>query len=140
MQKDDWQILKSAAQKLKTLAQDLGIVVIMLAQVNESGRLAQASYMAHEADLWLNIDTPDEEGQKQIHPYNCLLKINKARNADKRKPIGLYFDGDKMRFTDDKNEAYSHYSGALAMGDEIIDSTERATKKNFKRNYSKTGR
>ena len=100
--KDDWQILTGAARKLKTIAQELEIVVIMLAQLNTSGRLAMASYMSHEADLWLNLDKPDPEEIQD--PWNMFLQIKKARNAATGE-IPLYFCGDMLTFTDNKNMA-----------------------------------
>ena len=102
MKKDDWQVLKSAAQKLKTMAQDLNLVVIMLAQLSESGKLAQASYMAHEADLWINIKRiKDEDELNHYYPWNSLIQFKKARNSDIANDATMYFDGDKMRFYDD---------------------------------------
>lgn len=100
--KDEWQILTGAARKLKTLAQELEIVIIMLAQLNTSGRLAQASYMSHEADLWLNLDKPDPEELED--PWNMVLQIKKARNAECGE-IRLYFCGDLLTFTDNKEVA-----------------------------------
>lgn len=79
--KEDWQILKSAAQKLKTLAQDLGIIVVMIAQLNERGKLAQSSYMSHEADLWINLTRIEEDNLNKFYPFNMLLQLKKARNA-----------------------------------------------------------
>ena len=58
----EWQVLLNAARQLKTLAQELGIVVVMVAQLtSDGGRLAQGSYMKHEADLWINIKRFSDE-------------------------------------------------------------------------------
>lgn len=106
--KDDWQLLTGAARRLKTLAQEQNIVIIMLAQLNASGRLAQASYMSHEADLWLNLRKPGEDELREFEnrqePWNMVLEIQKARNA----PTGtlpLYFAGERLLFTDNEKEA-----------------------------------
>ena len=101
----DWELLKSAAQKLKTMAQDLQMVVIMIAQLSESGRLAQASYMSHECDLWLNLTKIQKEDLEKYFPWNFVAQIRKARNADTGKPMFLRFDGDTITFTDRKKEA-----------------------------------
>lgn len=96
---DDWKVMTGAARKLKTLAQSLGIVVIMVAQLNAQGRLAQASYMTHEADLWLNLKKPEDKDIPRNAWWNICLEIKKGRNA----PIGamkLFFDGEKLTFYD----------------------------------------
>lgn len=103
--KKDWQILKAAAQKLKTLAQDLGIIVVMIAQLSEKGTLAQSSYMAHEADLWINLARIEEEKLNASYPFNMILQLKKARNAPTNKPLPFYFDGDTLTFTDKKERA-----------------------------------
>ena len=103
--KEDWQILKSAAQKLKTLAQDLGIIVVMIAQLNERGKLAQSSYMSHEADLWINLTRIEEDNLNKFYPFNMLLQLKKARNASTNKPLFFFFDGDTLSFTDKKERA-----------------------------------
>ena len=103
--KEDWQILKSAAQKLKTLAQDLGIIVVMIAQLNERGKLAQSSYMSHEADLWINLTRIEEDNLNKFYPFNMLLHLKKARNASTNKPLFFFFDGDTLSFTDKKERA-----------------------------------
>ncbi len=109
--KDDWQMLTGASRKLKTLAQEQGITVIMLAQLSESGKLAQASYMSHEADLWLNLRKPNESEDDNFshrrEPWNMILEIRKGRNA----PTGIipiYFYGENLKFTDNTQEAFRY--------------------------------
>ncbi|WP_455577084.1 DnaB-like helicase C-terminal domain-containing protein [Anaerosinus sp.] len=99
--KDDWQLYKSAAQKLKTIAQELGLVVIMIAQLSKSGDLAQSSYMSHEADLWLSIEKMNEEDVFNNEPFNRWLDIKKARNVDDTSMLRFRFNGDTLTFTDD---------------------------------------
>lgn len=112
---DDWKLLTGAARRLKTLAQEQQIVIIMLAQLNASGRLAQASYMSHEADLWLNLRKPFDDELKDFtrngEPWNVILEIVKARNA-RLGTIPLYFYGDRLLFTDNVQEALQY--GKLA--------------------------
>lgn len=106
--KDDWQVLTGAARRLKTLAQEQEIIIIMLAQLNASGRLAQASYMSHEADLWLNLRKPSDDEIKEFRhnsePWNMILQINKARNASTG-ILPLYFFGELLKFTDNIQDA-----------------------------------
>lgn len=107
--RDDWQILKAAAQKLKTMAQDLQIIVIMIAQLNANGKLAQSSYMSHECDLWLNLMEIDESDKEKFYPWNMIGQIKKARNADTSKPIMFRFLKDILTFTADKEMAKECY-------------------------------
>lgn len=103
---EEWQMMKSGAQRLKTLAQELDITVVMVAQLTSDGaRLAQSSYMVHEADLWMNLSRIKEEDLQKAAPWNYFLKFRKARNVQVGREIPLRFDGDTMRFTDVKEDA-----------------------------------
>ena len=108
--KEDWQVLKAAAQKLKTMAQEMGLVVIMIAQLNNDGKLAQSSYMSHEADLWINLKQVSEDDQQKLAPWNVILEIKKARNAASSKGLSMRFNGDVLTYTDDKEVAQGWYA------------------------------
>ena len=102
----DWQIMKSAAQRLKTLAVELQITVVMVAQLtSDGGRLAQSSYMSHEADLWLNIGKIGEDDLTRYWPWNYVLTFRKARNVENGQKVMLRFDGDTLTFTDKESDA-----------------------------------
>lgn len=102
----DWQVLTNAARQLKTIAQELDITVIMVAQLTgDGGRLAQASYMEHEADLWINIKRIPEEDLPLKWPWNSMIEFRKARNSERGKQIAMHFYGDMLTFTDDRKEA-----------------------------------
>jgi replicative DNA helicase len=102
----EWQMMKSAAQRLKTMAQELQITVIMIAQLtSDGGRLAQSSYMSHEADLWLNIGKIAEEKLSEFWPWNYVLTFRKARNVENGQTVMLRFDGDTLTFTDQESKA-----------------------------------
>lgn len=102
----DWQVMKSAAQRLKTLAAEIQIPIIMVAQLTSDGsRLAQSSYMSHEADLWVNISKIKEEKLEEAWPWNYVLTFKKARNVENGKEIPMRFNGDTLTFTDKKDEA-----------------------------------
>ena len=102
----EWQMLKSGAQRLKTLAQELDITVIMVAQLTaDGGRLAQSSYMMHEADLWINLSRIKEENLAQNWPWNYCLDFRKARNVESGQKVMMRFCGDTLTFTDKKSEA-----------------------------------
>lgn len=102
----EWQVLLNAARQLKTLAQELGIVVVMVAQLtSDGGRLAQGSYMKHEADLWINIKRFSDEETQKMYPWNCAVEFRKARNAETGCKLLMRFCGDILTFTDDEEEA-----------------------------------
>lgn len=102
----EWQVMKSAAQRLKTLAVELQITVVMVAQLtSDGGRLAQSSYMSHEADLWLNISRIKEDELQRYWPWNYGLIFRKARNCEAGKTIFLRFNGDTLTFTDKESDA-----------------------------------
>lgn len=97
----EWQMLKSGAQRLKTLAQELDITVVMVAQLTaDGGRLAQSSYMMHEADLWLNLSRVKEEKLSQNWPWNYCLEFRKARNVAVGQKVMMRFQGETLTFTD----------------------------------------
>ena len=66
------QVLKAVAKRLKTVAQELKLTVIMLAQLNDELKLAGAKAMRNEADLYayLREMTPDEINE---HGGACKL-------------------------------------------------------------------
>lgn len=102
----EWQVMKSAAQRLKTMAQELEIPVIMIAQLtSDGGRLAQSSYMAHEADLWLNIGRIAENDLARCWPWNYVLTFRKARNVAVGQKVMMRFQGETLTFTDKQGEA-----------------------------------
>lgn len=112
----EWQIMKNAARQLKTLAQELDITIIMVAQLSEDGgRLAQGSYMKHEADLWLDIKRIPEGDEQSKYPWNCYIEFRKARNAENGKQIPMNFFGDCLTFTDDKTEAQKYWKIEYAL-------------------------
>jgi replicative DNA helicase len=103
----EWQLMLNSARMLKTLATELKIVVVMVAQLTKDGcSLAQGSYMKHEADLWLNICRwKDEKELAENYPWNCFIEVRKARNVETGKALRMYFNGDTLTFTDDEARA-----------------------------------
>ena len=115
---ETWEIMEQAARLLKTLAQELDIVILMVAQLNKAGELAKASAMKNECDLWLNIkrlsreDYQSEEYRNypNIELWNTVLEFRKARNVETGVKIPLHFYGNTLTFTDNKEKAeeYCH--------------------------------
>ena len=94
----EWQVYKSIAKRLKTLAQEQQIAVIMLAQVTEDEKLEGARAMKNECDLFGYLrDATAEELTKSGNRFNYVLALDKNRDG-RRMKIPLQFNGEKMRF------------------------------------------
>ena len=104
-----WEVLTDSARRLKTIAQELNIVVIMLAQLAKDNTLARASYMLHEADAWLNLRKLEDKEQGEVMknglPWSHVLEVKKARNGETGAKSFLLFDGATMTFTDEEKQA-----------------------------------
>lgn len=108
----EWQMMEQSARVLKTTAQELGIVVVMVAQLSSNGQtLAKGSSMKNEADLWLNLRRSDPDEMRhyvaadEVALWNMVLEFKKARNVESGAFIPLHFHGDSLKFTDDKEAA-----------------------------------
>lgn len=109
----EWQIMEQSARTLKTMAQELNIVVIMVAQMSSNGEnLAKGSSMKNEADLWMNIRRLSKEESREIYGvgedaslWNVLLEIRKARNAETGTSIPMHFHGETLSYTDNPEQA-----------------------------------
>lgn len=80
-----------ASRTLKTLAKELGIVIIALTQLNSDGASRESRAIEHDADLFLTI-SQDQEDQK-----SWFLNIKLAR-ACPRASIPLTFRSEYLRF------------------------------------------
>jgi replicative DNA helicase len=110
--KDDWKQLLAAAKKLKTIGQQLDLVVFMVAQVNKEGYLAMASQIEHEADLHLHIRPLAEKEEREflsklITWWNYYLVVAKGRSCPTGK-IPVRFAKEKLTFLMDEGEARRH--------------------------------
>jgi replicative DNA helicase len=106
----EWQLMLNSARMLKTIATELKIVVVMVAQLTkDGGSLAQGSYMKHECDLWLNIGRwKDENDLTENYPWNSYIEVRKGRNVEQGKWLRMYFNGDTLTFTDDEEQAKAY--------------------------------
>jgi len=80
-----------ASRTLKTLAKELGIVIIALTQLNSDGASRESRAIEHDADLFLTI-SQDEQDQS-----SWFLNIKLAR-ACPRASIPLTFRSEYLRF------------------------------------------
>jgi len=96
------QVLKNAAKRLKTLAQQLKITIIMLAQITDEGNLEGAKAMRNECDLFAHLRPMSEGEMKKAAGFNYCLVIESNRSGPQAK-IPLNFYGNILTFTDKKD-------------------------------------
>jgi replicative DNA helicase len=94
-------VLKNIAKKMKTLAQELKITIIMLAQLNDDEKLEGAKAMKNETDLFAYLREAQGNELLDIAPYNYFLIIDKNRDGKSMK-LRLKFVGDKLTFVGEK--------------------------------------
>ena len=95
----EWQVLKTAAKRLKTIAQELGVTVIMLAQVNEDDKLEGARAMKNECDMYAYLRPLSDKEKEKKPGFNYVLLVEKNRSG----PIGgmpLNFKGEYLSFNE----------------------------------------
>lgn len=99
----EYQVLRAIAKRLKTLAQQLKITVIALAQLTDEDKLEGARGMKNECDLMIYLEEmTDDQLLEYGNAYNYFLVISKNRNGPCGK-IPLKFIGEKMLY---KGEEY----------------------------------
>lgn len=108
--RQEWQIMEQAARALKTMAQELNLVVVMVAQMSSNGEtLAKASSMKNECDLWLNLRRlSNDEYAKVSKCWNVCIEIKKARNVETGKKLLMHFHGDTLTYTDKEDDAQAY--------------------------------
>lgn len=102
----EYQVFKNIAKKLKTLAQTLGITVIMLAQITEEEKLEGAKAMKNECDFFGYLREMSSEEQAKKPGFNYYLVADKNRNG-KRMKMPLFFDGEKLTFRGEIDAEYA---------------------------------
>jgi replicative DNA helicase len=91
------QVLVAAAKRIKTIAQELGITAIMLAQVTEEEKLAGAKAMKNECDLYGYLRPLTDKESQQLPGFNYCLDVDKNRSGPTKK-IPLTFYGEILTF------------------------------------------
>ncbi len=89
-----WQILIEATKRLKSLAQETGALVILLAQLTEEQRLAGSRGMKNDTDAFLILQ--ESQGGMETH----VLKIEKSRHTPSGTEIKLALDKRSLRLFD----------------------------------------
>jgi replicative DNA helicase len=100
----EWQVLKTIAKRLKTLAQQLQVTIIMLAQMTEAEKLEGAKSMKNECDVFGYLrEMSFEESAATMNTYNYCLVVDKNRDGPTGK-IPLKFTGETMTFKGESAE------------------------------------
>jgi len=101
----EWQILYRLAEDCKTLAVELDVPVIALAQLNDEGKLEGAKKMRNACDglLYFELVTEsDEEMMTDFQKKTANYKIvkSKVRRNDNSRPIFINFDKKYQRISE----------------------------------------
>ena len=94
----EWQILEQVVKTQKMLAQNLGIAVMCLVQLNEDGTLQGARRMKNECDLMLkmvpvyNEEFEQNEMLRKFRDVNYRLIVDKNRDGKSGIDIMIHFD------------------------------------------------
>lgn len=105
----EWEELYQICKTLKTIAQELKIAVIVLAQLNEDGGLQAAKRMRNEADIMLKIQpmTNDEVNEALSKGYKVnpdyWIYVDKNREGRNEVLIPVRFDKSRMQVIDVAN-------------------------------------
>lgn len=105
----EWEELHQICKTLKTIAQELEIAIIVLAQLNDDGGLQAAKRMRNEADIMLKIQpmTNDEQVDALSKGYKVKpdywVYLDKNRDGQGEVMIPVKFDKNKMQVIDVSN-------------------------------------
>ncbi|MGE5404877.1 MAG: replicative DNA helicase, partial [Candidatus Saccharibacteria bacterium] len=99
----EWQILEQIVKTQKMLAQNLGMAVMCLVQLNDDGSLQGARRMKNECDLMLKLvpvskdELAEREELRKFKDVNYRIVVDK--NRDGRSGIDILINFDKTRQT-----------------------------------------
>ncbi len=99
---EGWQMLINASRQLKSIAQELNVLVIMLAQLNDQKQLAGSSGMLRDADAALYLEEGGEEAES-----SHVITVKKARHAKSGIKIPVDIDGRTLKIATDINAAFN---------------------------------
>jgi nucleoside-triphosphatase THEP1 len=92
----EWQKLYLLAEDIKTLAVELDVPIVALAQLNEDGKIEGAKKMKNACDGVLFFEPVDEDDEKYMNQTqkkyaNYRIEKYKVRRNDNSKPIYINF-------------------------------------------------
>ncbi|NLH00232.1 MAG: hypothetical protein GX491_22990, partial [Chloroflexi bacterium] len=95
---EQWQELLRAAKDFKSLAQELGIMVLMVAQSKGQERLAGSSGMGRECDAWANLEElTSEEKAAQNTVATHRIKIKKSRHTGGGDAVNIIMQSESLK-------------------------------------------
>jgi replicative DNA helicase len=113
----EWQRLEQLVKAQKILAQDLGIAVICLVQLNQDGNLQGAKRMKNECDVMLKLlplDTDEKTGKHKVKAFENYPDATYELCVDKNRDnmtcrIPLMFEKEIQRFSEARsiNDAWA---------------------------------
>lgn len=86
---EHWEVFLQAARQLKSLAQQAGMLVIMVAQLNDGKQLAGSRGMAREADTVLIMEEAKEPEAFETH----VITVAKSRHTRTGTKIPVMLNG-----------------------------------------------
>lgn len=102
----EWQVLEQICKTLKTMAQELDIAVMVLAQLNDDQSLQAAKRMRNEADVLIKLlpMKPDEMEEAKHKGYkmnpNYWIYLDKNRDGQGGVMIPVLFNMEKQQIID----------------------------------------
>lgn len=91
-----WLALLGTSKQLKSLAQELKILIVMVAQLTETQHLSGSKAMKNDADAFLILASNEDPAVNATH----LLTLEKSRHTPSGVQIPLIMDKDSLRFYD----------------------------------------
>jgi replicative DNA helicase len=94
----EWQMLEQIVKAQKILAQNLGLAVMCLVQLNDDGTLQGARRMKNECDLMLKLipvsreELAEKEELRKFKDVNYRIMIDKNRDGRSGVDILIHFD------------------------------------------------
>lgn len=102
----EWQVLENIVKTLKTLAQELQIAVVILAQLNDDQKLQAAKRMRNEADIMVKLFPMSEEDLKEAKTKgykknpNYWIFLDKNRDGQSEVMIPVLFKKETLQVVD----------------------------------------
>ncbi len=112
---EQWQSLLSAAKTFKSLAQELRVLVLMVAQLNGREQLAGSSGMARECDAWANLEELTEDERLDTVATH-RIRLKKSRHTGGGNSIDIILDPESLKIVEVSSGPADSELGQLGIG------------------------